>query len=145
MQQNARIGISSITDDFRHVSYGKDPTQPSVLFAGPDSIVFVADIYRDQRGGGHRLFPLAAAATRTRRTRTTRADEGRHGQRRARDLLAPQSYGILAHGLHLHYFNGAGTELASPVAAARADRRDLCCVDSGGRPEEVEAGPYSDL
>ena len=43
MQQNARVGIQQLADDLRHVSYGKDPTQPSINYAGPDSVTFIAD------------------------------------------------------------------------------------------------------
>ena len=50
MQQNARVGLQSLSDDLRLVSYGKDPTQPSIFYAGPESVAFVADILPDEPG-----------------------------------------------------------------------------------------------
>ena len=50
MQQNCRVGIQSLGDDLREVSYGKDPTQPSIAYAGPDSVMFIADVIPTHAG-----------------------------------------------------------------------------------------------
>ncbi|MDM7913656.1 MAG: family 16 glycoside hydrolase [Candidatus Eisenbacteria bacterium] len=116
MQQNARVAISSLADDFRHVSYGKDPTQPSIRYAGPDSIVFIADLmpevggaevisyYLDGDGDPDTPNPNDTILMKA------VADSG------GNVLFAqPQSYGIQTGGLAMRYFNGGGTELENPV------------------------------
>lgn len=116
MQQNARVAISSLTDDFRHVSYGKDPTQPSIRFAGPDSIVFVADIITEVPGAeviSYFLSPDGDPDTPNPNDTIlmkTVVDSGG-----AFIFSQPQSYGIERDGLQLRYYNGGGTELPNPV------------------------------
>ncbi len=116
MQQNARVAISSLTDDFRHVSYGKDPTQPSIRYAGPDSIVFVADIMTEVPGAeiiSYALGPAGDPDTPNPNDTVlmkTVADSGGNVL-----VQAPQSYGMAHNGLSFRYFNGGGTELANPV------------------------------
>jgi prepilin-type N-terminal cleavage/methylation domain-containing protein len=116
MQQNARVAISSLTDDFRHVSYGKDPTQPSIRYAGPDSIVFVADLITEIPGAeviSYALSPEGDPDTPNPDDTIllkTVADSG------GTVLMSEaQSYGIAEGGLNIRYFNGGGTELANPV------------------------------
>jgi prepilin-type N-terminal cleavage/methylation domain-containing protein len=116
MQQNARVAIASLTDDFRHVSYGKDPTQPSIRFAGPDSIVFVADVIPEVPGAEVVSYALGLAGDPdtpnpddTILMKTVADSAG------AVLVSAPQSYGIARDGLAFRYFNGGGTELANPV------------------------------
>ncbi len=116
MQQNARIAISSIADDFRHVSYGKDPTQPSIFFAGPDSIVFVADMMTETPGAeliSYFLSPDGDPDTpNPNDTVLIKAVADSSG---APILVEPQSYGVVAGGLSIRYFNGGGEELPNPV------------------------------
>jgi prepilin-type N-terminal cleavage/methylation domain-containing protein len=116
MQQNARAALEALADDFRHVSYGKDPTQPSIHYAGPDSITFVADVMTDV-GGAERIsyFLSPDGDPDTPNPYDTVlmkviADSGNA-------VLAsePQSYGIQQGGLSLSYFNGAGVALSNPV------------------------------
>ena len=116
MQQNARVAISSLTDDFRHVSYGKDPTQPSIRYAGPDSIVFVADVLTEAPGAeviAYYLSPDGDPDTPNPDDTIlmkTVSDSGG-----ALIFSQPQSYGIQRGGLALRYYNGGGTELENPV------------------------------
>lgn len=116
MQQNARVAIESLTEDFRHVSYGKDPTQPSIRYAGPDSIVFVADLMTEVPGAeviAYYLDPEGDEDTPNPDDTIlmkTVADSGG-----ALILQTPQSYGIAQGGLSLRYFNGGGQELPNPV------------------------------
>src|SRR5690606_5379811 len=60
MQQNARVGIQALADDLRQVSYGKDPTQPSIEYAGPESVTFVADIMPEHDGAEFVSYFLSA-------------------------------------------------------------------------------------
>jgi prepilin-type N-terminal cleavage/methylation domain-containing protein len=116
MQQNARAAIEALADDFRQVSYGKDPTQPSINYAGPDSVTFVADILPDVTGAeriSYFLSPDGDADTPNPDDTVLMkvvADSG------GTVLFSePQSYGIQTGGLTLRYFNGGGVELANPV------------------------------
>ncbi|MFH1145245.1 MAG: family 16 glycoside hydrolase [Candidatus Eisenbacteria bacterium] len=116
MQQNARVAIESIADDFRHVSYGKDPTQPSIHYAGPDSVTFVADIMQDIPGAERISYSLSLEGDEdtpnpfdTVMLKTV-ADSGGVVL-----LQEAQSYGIKFAGLAFEYFNGAGVALANPV------------------------------
>ncbi len=118
MQQNARVGIESMAEDFRHVSYGKDPTQPSIQFAGSDSVTFVADIIPDIPGAEMIGYSLSTGGdadtpnpTDTILMKTVRDSGG------VVIYVEPQAYGIKSGGLDFRYFNGAGTELSTPVPA----------------------------
>lgn len=116
MQQNARAAIEALADDFRQVSYGKDPTQPSIHYAGPDSVTFIADVMTDT-GGAERIsyFLSPDGDPETPNPNDTIlmkvvADSG------GTILLSePQSYGILVGGLHFGYYNGGGVALPNPV------------------------------
>lgn len=116
MQENARVGLNTITEDFRHVSYGKDPTQPSIGYAGPDSAVFVADIRMEATGAefiSYYLSPDGDPDTPNPFDTVlmkTVIDSGG-------TILysAPQAYGIALDGLNFRYFNGDGVELPNPV------------------------------
>jgi prepilin-type N-terminal cleavage/methylation domain-containing protein len=116
MQQNARAAIEALADDFRQVSYGKDPTQPSIHYAGPDSVTFVADIIPDVSGAeriSYFLSPDGDADTPnpddTVLMKVVADSSG------AVLFTEAQSYGIQNDGLVLRYFNGGGVELANPV------------------------------
>lgn len=116
MQQNARVAIEALSDDFRHVSYGKDPTQPSIEYAGPDSVLFIADVMPLIGGAemiGYGLSVDGDADTPnpndTVLMKTVSDSSG------TQLFHEPQSYGIQAGGLRFRYFNGAGVELANPV------------------------------
>ena len=116
MQQNARIAIGSLADDFRHVSYGKDPTQPSIRYAGPDSIVFIADIVLEVPGAeviSYHLDPGGDPDTPNPDDTILMKSVADSGG----TLLyaSPQSYGIATGGLSLSYFNGSGVPLPNPV------------------------------
>jgi prepilin-type N-terminal cleavage/methylation domain-containing protein len=116
MQQNARVAISSLTDDFRHVSYGKDPTQPSIRYAGPDSIVFVADVMTEVPGAEVISYYLAPGGDPdTPNPGDTMLMKAVSDSGGALIFTQPQSYGIRAGGLQIRYFNGGGTELPNPV------------------------------
>ena len=116
MQQNARVAMESLADDFRHVSFGKDPTQPSIGYAGPDSITFVADIMTAVPGAETISYSLSLAGDLdtpnpydTVLMKTVADSSGTVLVQEA------QSYGIKYAGLGFRYFNGAGVELPNPV------------------------------
>lgn len=113
MQQNARSGIAGLADDFRHVSYGKDATQPSIYYAADDSVVFVADLVPDIDGAEVISYSLSGGGdpdtpnpndTILLKTVTDTSGTVLFSQ--------PQAYGIKVGGLSLRYFNGAGVEMA---------------------------------
>ncbi len=145
MQQNARSAITSITDDFRHVSYGKDPTQPSIKFAGSDSIVYIADIYPDIPGAEEISYYLSHGGDADTPNPNdtilmkTVADSAGHVI-----YSQPQSYGIVQNGLHLRYYNGAGTELGSPVSQPELIGQMMCEV-SAAAPKKWKQDPYSTM
>jgi prepilin-type N-terminal cleavage/methylation domain-containing protein len=145
MQQNARVAMSSITDDFRHVSYGKDPTQPSVRYAGPDSIVFVADLMPEVSGAEVISYFLST--------------DGDPDTPNPNDTILmkevadsggtvlysqPQSYGIQRGGLTLRYFNGGGTELENPVPHPELIGEMLCEVTAAAGATWKQQ-PYSTM
>ncbi|MBD3235711.1 MAG: DUF1080 domain-containing protein [Candidatus Eisenbacteria bacterium] len=116
MQQNARVAIEALSDDFRHVSYGKDPTQPSIEYAGPDSVLFVADVMPLITGAEEISYALSPDGdvdtpnpNDTILMKTVRDSSGGLLFREA------QSYGIRFGGLSFRYFNGQGVELSNPV------------------------------
>jgi len=116
MQQNARVGIQSLSDDLRHVSYGKDPTQPSIFYAGPDSVEFVADLLDDNAGAERVSYFLSSEGD-----PDTPNPNDTILMKVVRDTMgvvlysAPQAYGIAPGGLDFRWFNGGGVELANPV------------------------------
>ena len=113
MQQNARAALEKLADDFRHVSYGKDPTQPSIEYACGDSITFVADVEPDVPGAEFITYALSSDGDLDTPNPNdtilmkTVADSG------GVVLYAEaQSYGIKTNGgLSFRYFNGAGVEM----------------------------------
>lgn len=116
MQTNARAALEGLAADFRHVSYGKDPTQPSIHYAGPDSVTFVADIIPEIPGAERISYALSAGGdpdtpnpddTILMKTVADSAD--------VVIFREPQSYGIANNGLNLRYFNGQAVELPNPV------------------------------
>lgn len=116
MQQNARVGLQALTDDLRQVSYGKDPTQPSIEYAGPESVTFVADIMPEVTGAefvSYFLSPDGDPDTDnpydTILMRVI-ADSGGVNL-----MTSPQSYGVQSSGLSFRYFNGSGVEMENPV------------------------------
>lgn len=116
MQQNARVGIQALADDLREVSYGKDPTQPSIHYAGPDSCVFVADIVDENPGAEIVTYFLSPDGD----PDTANPDDTvlmKVVSDTAGVVLveAPQSYGIKAGSLSFAWFNGGGVELPNPV------------------------------
>jgi prepilin-type N-terminal cleavage/methylation domain-containing protein len=117
MQTNARAALEAVASDFRHVSYGKDPTQPSIHYAGADSVTFIADILPDIPGAEQISYALSSDGDpdtpNPNDTILMKSVADSSGQ----ILFAePQSYGMRADGLQIRYFNGAAVELASPVA-----------------------------
>ncbi len=116
MQQNARAGLNALADDLRHVSYGKDPTQPSIDYAGPDSTTFIADVLDEHPGAERITYFLSREGD-----PLTRNPDDTVLWRVVSDtagvvlLRAPQSYGISRGGLGFRWFNGGGVELPNPV------------------------------
>lgn len=116
MQQNARVGLQSMADDLRQVSYGKDATQPSIYYAGPDSVSFVADLLHDHPGAEVVSFFLEsggdASTPNPNDTMLMRVVSDTTG---AVLVSAPQTYGVSNEGLNFRWFNGSGVELENPV------------------------------
>ena len=116
MQQNARVGLQSLSDDLRQVSYGKDPTQPSIYYAGPESVAFVADILPDAPGAEVISYFLSEDGD-----GDTENPNDTVLMRVVADTLGNtlvssiQSYGMAADGLAFRWFNGSGVELSNPV------------------------------
>ncbi len=114
-QQNARVALNALAEDFRQVSYGKDPTQPSIYHADVDSVVFVADLF-DNPGAEVISYYLSREGD----TDTPNPDD-HILMKTVRDtsgvvlIDAPQSYGMAESGLTMRFFNGAGVELSTPV------------------------------
>ncbi|MEZ4648713.1 MAG: family 16 glycoside hydrolase [Candidatus Eisenbacteria bacterium] len=116
MQQNARVGLQSLADDLRLVSYGKDPTQPSIFYAGPESVAFVADILPDEPGAeviSYFLSPDGDPDTdNPYDTVLMRVVADTSGNTL---VSSTQSYGMSSYGLQFRWFNGSGVELSNPV------------------------------
>lgn len=114
-QQNARIALNAIAEDFRHVSYGKDATQASIDYANTDSVQFVADLF-DTDGAEIITYSLMADGD-----ADTPNPNDRILVKTVTDttgavlVSAPQSYGLASNGLSIRYFNGIGQELLPPV------------------------------
>jgi prepilin-type N-terminal cleavage/methylation domain-containing protein len=114
MQQNARSALESLADDFRHVSYGKDPTQPSIVYADHDSITFVADILPDIGGAEIISYSLGSSGDpETPNPNDTILLKTVTDSAGTIIYVEPQSYGIKQGGLDIRYFNGAGVEMTS--------------------------------
>ncbi len=116
MQQNARVGLDALANDLRHISYGKDPTQPSIHRASADTIIFVANLMPENPGAEIVSYFLGGDGdpdtpnpndTVLMRVIADTAGVVLHA--------APQAYGIEAGGLNFRWFNGNGVEMASPV------------------------------
>jgi prepilin-type N-terminal cleavage/methylation domain-containing protein len=143
MQQNARVGIEALADDFRHVSFGKDPTQPSILYAGPDSVMFVADIIPDIPGAEMITYSLSDVGDTDTPNPTdtilmkTVVDSGGTVL-----FIEPQAYGIKNGGLSFRYFNGAGTELANPVPSPELIGEALISVTAVEPRQYKNSGTY---
>ncbi len=114
MQQNARAALQSLADDFRHVSYGKDPTQPSIVHADTDSITFVADIIPAIPGAEVISYSLSQGGDPdTPNPYDTILMKSVADTAGNVIYVEPQSYGIKQGGLSLRYFNGAGVEFTT--------------------------------
>ena len=145
MQDNARIGLHSISDDFRHVSYGKDPTQPSIEYAGPDTVTFVADLRTEIPGAELISYFLAPGGDPDTPNpddtilMKTMSDSG--------GVLiyeSPQAYGIAEGGLQLRYFNGQGVELANPVPSPE-QIGEIEILVTAVTPRKHKDGEYQDF
>lgn len=140
-QQNARVALNSISEDFRHVSYGKDATQPSIAYADVDSVVFVADIFEND-GAEEISYYLSADGD-----ADTPNPNDRILMKTVRDTTgamlvnAPQSYGIAASGLQLRYFTGDNHELSRPVAQPETIG-EIRILVSGVSPRPLRDGNY---
>jgi prepilin-type N-terminal cleavage/methylation domain-containing protein len=126
MQQNIRVGIQSLSDDLRHVSYGKDPTQPSIFFAGRDSVEFVADLMADHAGAERVSYFLSRTGdpdtpnpTDTILMKVVRDTAG------VVLYSSPQAYGIAPNGLAFRWFNGGGVEMTTTGTPARISQPEL--------------------
>ncbi|MFH1679172.1 MAG: prepilin-type N-terminal cleavage/methylation domain-containing protein [Candidatus Eisenbacteria bacterium] len=115
-QENARAAISEITGDLRQISYRKDPTQPSVVFAGVDSIVFVADLYDTIPGAEVVSIHLSAALDSATPNPSDRLIERVVWDTAGATILsAPIAYGISDSGLTFFYYNRDGTPMSFPI------------------------------
>lgn len=116
MQQNARVGLDALANDLRHISYGKDPTQPSIHRASADTIIFVANLWPENPGAEVVSYFLSGGgdpdSPNPNDTVLMRVIADTAGV-----VLnsAPQAYGIAAGGLNFRWFNGTGVEMSSPV------------------------------
>jgi len=141
-QQNARVALNAIAEDFRHVSYGKDATQPSIYYADFDSVVFVADIFHDVVGAEVISYYLAGDGD-----GDTPNPNDRILMKTVTDTTgavlvdAPQSYGMAQSGLQLRYYNGNGVELPSPVSQPETIG-EISVVVSGVSPRPLQSGDY---
>ncbi|MBN1826280.1 MAG: prepilin-type N-terminal cleavage/methylation domain-containing protein [Candidatus Eisenbacteria bacterium] len=115
-QQNARMAMESITGDLRQISYGKDPTQPSVVFASLDSIVFVADLFDSVPGA--EMVAIYLTSTPDSGTlnpsdrivfRTVWDTAG------AEVITGPIAYGVADSGLTFTYFDREGDHMSFPI------------------------------
>ncbi len=114
--QNARIAMEAVSSDIRQISYGKDPTQASIVFAGADSIVFVADMYDSVPGGEIVSFYLTAELDSVTQNPSDRliyrsvADTGG-------TILeeGPVAYGVADSGLTFLYFDRDGAQMSFPI------------------------------
>ncbi|MBD3336810.1 MAG: prepilin-type N-terminal cleavage/methylation domain-containing protein [Candidatus Eisenbacteria bacterium] len=145
MQDNCRVALQTIADDFRHVSYGKDPTQPSIGYAGPDSVAFVADL-RAESGGAESISyylspdgdPDTPNPNDTVLMKTVTDSTG------AVLYSAPQAYGMATDGLQFRYFNGQGVELSNPVPSPEQIGEIEVLVKTMTRRSEDD-GTYQDM
>lgn len=115
-QQNARLAMQTITSDLRQISFGKDATQPSVVYAGIDSIVFVADLFDSIPGAevvSIHLSPTLDSGTVNPSDRII--------ERSVRDttgssvLTGPVAYGVADSGLTFLYFDRDGEPMSFPI------------------------------
>jgi len=115
-QQNARVAMASLTSDLRQISFRKDVTQPSVVFAGTDSIVFVADLFDTIPGA--EIVSLHLTETLDSMTanpgdriiaRTVWDTTG------AEVMRGPIAYGVADSGLTFHYFDRDGLAMRPPI------------------------------
>ncbi len=115
VQQNGRVGLQTIADDMRQVSYGKDPTQPSIHYAGPDSVTFVADIMHDEPGAEVISYYLGDDDPETPNPYDTVLMRTVADTAGTVLMETIQTYGVAANGLSFRWFNGSGVELSNPV------------------------------
>jgi prepilin-type N-terminal cleavage/methylation domain-containing protein len=115
-QENARAAAAEITSDLRQISYRKDPTQPSVVFAGIDSIVFVADLYDTIPGAevvSIHLTPTADSGTANPSDRViARTVWDTSG---AVVITGPIAYGVADSGLTFSYYDRSGAAMHFPI------------------------------
>ncbi|MFH1277459.1 MAG: prepilin-type N-terminal cleavage/methylation domain-containing protein [Candidatus Eisenbacteria bacterium] len=115
-QQNARLAMQTITSDLRQISFGKDATQPSVVYAGIDSIVFVADLFDTIPGAevvSIHLTPTLDSGTVNPSDRIiARTVWDTTG---GEVLTGPVAYGVADSGLTFLYFDRDGDPMAFPI------------------------------
>ncbi len=143
-QQNARVALNSIAEDFRQVSYGKDPTQPSIYHADSDSVSFVADLFPNP---GAEIITFALSDT---DDPDTPNPDDRILMKTVRDTTGavlfsePQSYGLAADGLLMRYYNGAGLEMGAPVPQPELIGEIMVEV-IGVSPRAMRSGGYHEV
>jgi prepilin-type N-terminal cleavage/methylation domain-containing protein len=144
MQQNARAALEALADDFRHVSYGKDPTQPSIIFADHDSITFVADILTDIPGAEVISYSLSSGGDgETPNPNDTVLLKTVTDSAGTLVYVEPQSYGIKTGGLNIRYFNGAGVEMTTtPVPSPELVGEVLITVIAMEPRAHKQSGTY---
>lgn len=115
-QENARAAIGEITTDLRQISYRKDATQPSVIFAGIDSIVFVADLYDTIPGAEIVSIHLTPTLDSGTANPSDRLIERVVWDTSGTQVLAgPIAYGISDSGLTFFYYDRDGTPMTFPI------------------------------
>lgn len=141
-QQNARIALESISADLRLASYGKDATQPSVLFADVDSVAFTADVYDSIPGAETVTLYLGAERDSGTANPTDRVvHKAVYDTTGAVVLEAPIAYGIADGGLAFRYFDRDGAEFTLPVVNPERISEIEVAV-TAETPREVDRGSF---
>jgi len=141
-QQNARIAMETLSEDIREASYGKDATQPSVTFAGPDSVSFVADIY-DTIPGAETVSLYMGNDYDTGTVNPTDRIVYKAVYDTSGALLfdAPIAYGIADAGLAFRFFDKTAAEFTFPIS--QPDKISEVEVSvTAETPREVGNGEY---
>ena len=115
-QQNARMAMETITSDLRQISFNKEPTQPSVVFAGIDSIVFTADLFDSIPGAEQVSIYLASTLDSGTANPSDRiVFRSVHDTTGLEVLRGPIAYGVADSGLTFQYFDRDGASMNFPI------------------------------
>ncbi len=114
--QNARIAMETVSSDLRQASYGKDATQASILYAGLDSVSFIADMYDSIPGAETVSLYLTSHLD-----SATQNPSDRLIYRSIVDtsgviiVEGPVAYGVADSGLTFIYFDRDGDQMSFPI------------------------------